>query len=60
MPRATDYRFRYIDNAVFRLDQGFRVISAGTAASGSVTGVKGKRLLGIGGNVALKLDSPAN
>ena len=37
--------------------QGFTVIPAGTVASGSVTEVKGKRLLGIGGNVALKLDS---
>jgi hypothetical protein len=39
--------------------EGFTVIPAGTVASGSVTGVKGKRLLGIGGNVALKLDSVA-
>ncbi len=37
--------------------EGLTVIPAGTVASGSVTGVKGKRLLGIGGNVALKLDS---
>ena len=37
--------------------EGFTVISAGAVATGSVTGVKGKRLLGIGGNVALKLDS---
>jgi hypothetical protein len=37
--------------------EGFTVIPAGTVASGSVTGVKGKRPLGIGGNVALKLDS---
>jgi LssY C-terminus len=36
---------------------GFTLISAGTVARGSVTGVKGKRFLGIGGNVALKLDS---
>ncbi len=36
---------------------GFAVIPAGTMARGSITGVKGKRLLGIGGNVALKLDS---
>ena len=36
---------------------GFTVIPAGTVARGSVTGVKGKRLLGIGGKVALKLDS---
>jgi LssY C-terminus len=36
---------------------GFIVIPAGTVASGSVTGVKGKRILGIGGHVALKLDS---
>jgi hypothetical protein len=33
------------------------VIPAGTVASGSVTGVKHKRFLGIGGKVALKLDS---
>ena len=37
--------------------EGLTVISAGTAASGSVTAVKGKRFLGIGGKVALKLDS---
>ncbi|MGB8888391.1 MAG: LssY C-terminal domain-containing protein [Candidatus Korobacteraceae bacterium] len=36
---------------------GFTVIPAGTMARGSITGVKGKRFLGIGGNVALKLDS---
>src|SRR5271166_6227268 len=36
---------------------GFTVIPAGTMARGAVTGVKGKRFLGIGGNVALKLDS---
>ena len=36
---------------------GFTVIPAGTIAHGSVTGVKGRRLLGIGGKVALKLDS---
>jgi len=36
---------------------GFTVISAGTVAHGSVTGVKGKRFLGIGGKVDLKLDS---
>jgi len=36
---------------------GFTVIPAGTMARGSVTGVKGRRFLGIGGNVALKLDS---
>ena len=37
--------------------EGFTVIPAGTLARGSVTGVKGKRLLGIGGNVTLELDS---
>ena len=37
--------------------EGFTVIPAGTRARGSITGVKGKRFLGIGGNVALKLDS---
>ncbi len=36
--------------------EGFTVIPAGTAASGSVTRVKGKRFLGIGGKVAIKLD----
>jgi hypothetical protein len=37
--------------------EGFTVIPAGTVARGSVTGVKGKRFLGIGGNVTLELDS---
>jgi hypothetical protein len=37
--------------------EGFTVIPAGTMARGTVTRVKGKRFLGIGGNVALKLDS---
>src|SRR5271168_2754453 len=37
--------------------EGFTVIPAGAVASGSVTGVKGKRFLGIGGDVALKLNS---
>ncbi len=36
---------------------GFTVIPAGTMARGSVTGVKGRRLLGMGGQVSLKLDS---
>ena len=36
---------------------GFTVIPAGTIAHGSVTSVKGRRLLGVGGKVALKLDS---
>ena len=36
---------------------GFTVIPAGSLATGSVTGVKGRRVLGIGGSVALKLDS---
>ena len=36
---------------------GFTVIPAGTMARGSVTGVKGRRFLGIGGSVTLKLDS---
>ncbi len=36
---------------------GFTVISAGTVAHGSVTEVRHKRFLGIGGNVALKVDS---
>ena len=33
------------------------MIPAGTMARGTVTAVKGKRFLGIGGRVALKLDS---
>ena len=37
--------------------RGLTVIPAGTRAHGSITAVKGKRILGIGGNVALKLDS---
>ncbi len=37
--------------------EGFTVIPAGTVASGTVTGVKGRRFLGIGGKVSLKLDS---
>jgi len=36
---------------------GFTVIPAGTVAHGTVTGIKGKRLLGIGAKVSLKLDS---
>jgi LssY C-terminus len=36
---------------------GFTVIPAGTVASGTVTAVKNKRFLGLGGEVSLKLDS---
>jgi LssY C-terminus len=36
---------------------GFTVIPAGTEARGSVTQVRGRRCLGIGGSVSLKLDS---
>ena len=36
---------------------GFRIIRAGTIASGSVVAVKGKRLLGIGGKIVIQLDS---
>ncbi len=36
---------------------GFTVIPAGTVAGGTVTGIKGRRFLGIGGKVSLKLDS---
>lgn len=36
---------------------GYTVIPAGTLASGSITGVKRHRLLGMGGQVSLKLDS---
>ncbi len=39
--------------------EGLTVIPAGTVASGSVTAIKGRRFLGIGGRVALKLDSVA-
>jgi len=36
---------------------GFTVIRAGTIASGSVIKVHGRRILGLGGNVIIKLDS---
>jgi hypothetical protein len=36
---------------------GFTIIQEGTLASGSVAGVKGKRLLGMGGELVIKLDS---
>jgi len=36
---------------------GLTVIPAGSTASGTVIGVKGKRFLGIGGHVIFKLDS---
>jgi hypothetical protein len=36
---------------------GFTIIQAGTVARGSITGVKGRHFLGIGGKVSLKLDS---
>ena len=36
---------------------GFTVIGAGSRAKGSVIGVKGKRPLGMGGNLIIKLDS---
>jgi hypothetical protein len=36
---------------------GFTIIQAGAIASGSVVRVKSKRLLGIGGDVVIKLDS---
>ncbi len=36
---------------------GLTIIEAGAIASGSVVAVKGKRLLGIGGKVVIKLDS---
>ena len=36
---------------------GFTVISAGARAEGSVIGVKGKRPLGMGGDLIIKLDS---
>ena len=37
--------------------QGFAVIPAGSAASGSLARVHGKRILGMGGNLVLKIDS---
>ena len=37
--------------------EGFTVIPAGTIATGTVTAIKGRRILGIGGEVSLKLDS---
>ncbi len=37
--------------------QGFTVIPAGSTASGSLVRVHGRRILGIGGNLVLKLDS---
>ena len=36
---------------------GFTIISAGARAQGSIIGVKGKRPLGMGGDVIIKLDS---
>jgi hypothetical protein len=36
---------------------GFTVVSAGARAQGSIIGVKGKRLLGMGGDLIIKLDS---
>ncbi len=37
--------------------EGVTVIPAGTMARGSVTGIRGRRLLGIGGKVALRIDT---
>ena len=37
--------------------QGFTIIPAGSAASGSLARVHGRRMLGIGGNLVIKLDS---
>ena len=37
--------------------QGLTVIAAGSEASGSVQSVKGRRMLGMGGNLVIKLDS---
>ncbi len=37
--------------------QGFTVIPAGSKASGSLVRVHGRRVLGLGGNLVLKLDS---
>ncbi len=37
--------------------EGVTVIPAGTIAHGSITGVRGRRLLGIGGKVSLKVDA---
>jgi len=38
---------------------GFTVIQAGTMARGHITGVRGRRFLGIGGQISLTLDSLA-
>ena len=37
--------------------QGLTVIPAGTMARGSITAIRGRRLLGIGGKVSLRIDS---
>ena len=37
--------------------EGYTVIQAGSIAIGSVVGVRGKRILGIGGKIVIKLDS---
>jgi LssY-like putative type I secretion system component LssY len=37
--------------------EGLTVIPAGTIARGSITGIRGRRLLGIGGKVSLKVDA---
>ncbi|MGO9337348.1 MAG: LssY C-terminal domain-containing protein [Terracidiphilus sp.] len=46
--------FAVVDDVVIG---GFTVIRTGALATGAVIGVKGKRLLGIGGDVIVKLDS---
>ena len=37
--------------------EGLTVIPAGTMARGSITGIRGRRLLGIGGKVSLTVDA---
>jgi len=37
--------------------EGLTVIPAGTRARGSITGIRGRRLLGIGGKVSLRVDA---
>ncbi len=37
--------------------EGVTVIPAGTMARGSITGIRGRRLLGIGGKVSLRIDT---
>jgi hypothetical protein len=46
--------FEVVKDVIIR---GFTVIRSGSRAKGTVTGVNGKRLLGLGGNVIVELNS---